>query len=398
MVNKKLLALLCGGMIVLAACGSSGTKDTADTKADDTAKEETAAEDTSEKDASTKEETAEVPAYEYSDKDSYLHEVYSYLIREKAKEYEKAAVSIPVVRVVAEDDSNPEDIVVYGDFFLYNYAVKGDTLLCVSGGDYPGVMHLKKTDKGYEVTSFEVVEDGEGWTASAKKIFGKNYEDFIKLMEDEKAEKELRTQLIADYVLNNNLKIKQYQDQGWEPIVLADADGYNGPADFLQEQSGKTEFKDFDDVIANLKKDQGYAKVHLYGCDVDFLAVADTVFLADKSAPEASIYMDIGEGAKQCTLVSGNGSSFPLRYEDGIIYGGDNHSYISYFATENEDTVGIMVKDYVSDGDATGEYSGFLREDNSYEDTKDFTGGKKEFDKMIEERDKKPVLEFTIVK
>ncbi len=49
----------------------------------------------------------------------------------------------------------------------------------------------------------------------------------------------------------------------------------------MQEQSGKTSFNDFDDVIASLEPGQGYAKIQLYGCDGEFLAVTEEVFEAD---------------------------------------------------------------------------------------------------------------------
>ncbi|MCR5342018.1 MAG: hypothetical protein K6E70_01470 [Butyrivibrio sp.] len=65
---------------------------------------------------------------------------------------------------------------------------------------------------------------------------------------------------------------------------------------------------------------------------------------------------------------------------------------------ENEETVGVMVKDCVTDGDAKGEYSGFLREDNSYDNDKEFTGGREEFAKLLTEREEHPVWEFTAIK
>ena len=43
------------------------------------------------------------------------------------------------------------------------------------------------------------------------------------------------------------------------------------------------------------------------------------------------------------------------------------------------------------------EFSGFTREKNTFEDVTDYTGGQEEFDKLIEERENKPIVEFTIV-
>ncbi len=340
----------------------------------------------------------ELPVYEYSEKNTVEAEIYKYLIEKIASQYDKCDVTIPIVQIVATDDSNTDDIQVYGDFWVNNYDLDGETLMTASGGNYPGVMHLKVADEGYEVTSFDVVEDGSEFDASAKKLFGDHYDDFMKIYSDSEKRDSLRTEIIAEYVQRNSLPITQYQDFGWDPVLLGDAEGYYGPEDFVQEQSGKTEFADFEDVISNLKEGQGYATINLYGCDVDILVVAETVFEADHSAPDASLYADIGSGAHLLTTVAGNGSAFPLRYADGILYGGSNHEYISYFAYENEERVGVMVKDCVTDGDGAGEYSGFLRDDNSYDNDKKFTGGQKEFEEMLAEREEKPILEFTVVK
>ncbi len=432
-ISKKYLALLCGVMVTISGCGGGSeapaeettaaeatVEESAEATAEESAPEE-AAEETAETEEAAEEETAdadeteeaaeeteeageeateltELPAYEYPDKISPYFEVYRYLVEEIGGQYDKADVCIPYGMEIDMDMSDTDDIKVYGDFWVYNYDLNGDTLEAVSGGDFPGVMHLKQSDSDYEVTSFDVVEDGNTFDSSAKELFGDYYDKLIEAMSDEETREIVRKQFISDYVLNNNLPITQYQDYGWDPVSLADdEEEYDGPEDFLQEQSGKTEFENLDDVIANLKPGQGYAKIQLYGCDVDILAVTDTVFEADNSAAEAALYTDIGSGAYNLTLVTGNGSSYPLRYEDGIIYGGDNHEYISYFAYENEDTVGVMVKDCVSDGDGAGEYSGFLREENSFDNDTEFTGGQEEFEAMLAEREEKPVLEFTVV-
>ena len=170
------------------------------------------------------------------------------------------------------------------------------------------------------------------------------------------------------------------------------------PEDFLQEQSGILSFETYDDVIAALTPGQGYAYIKLQGCDDELLAVTDLVFEADHSAYEASIYgMRDGE-AHYMGIVTGNGSAYPLRLADGILYGGDNHNYETYFVAE--DTQGLMMQASIMDSVATesGEFIGFTRESNSFaEETKDFTGGQDEFDKLVSEREKKPIIEFTMV-
>ena len=181
-------------------------------------------------------------------------------------------------------------------------------------------------------------------------------------------------------------------------VSAEEEEGYYGPEDFVQEQSGKTEFTDYEDVIANLKDGQGYAYIQVYGYDGDVLAVSDTVFLADHSAADAAFYAMQDGKPKSLGVVAGNGSSFPLRIADGIIYAGDNHNYETYFMNTSGGIPGIMAKDVVYDGiDGDGSFGGFLREDNTFGNDKDFTGGQEEFDALIKDRESKPIIEFTIV-
>lgn len=90
-----------------------------------------------------------------------------------------------------------------------------------------------------------------------------------------------------------------------------------------------------------------------------------------------------------------NDPKYPLRYADGIIYCGGEHSYESDIVSTQ--TGGLMVKDYVFEGTGNdvGTYTGFLRPSNDFGDDKEFTGGKEEYDMMISEMNSKPVLTFT---
>jgi hypothetical protein len=172
----------------------------------------------------------------------------------------------------------------------------------------------------------------------------------------------------------------------------------NEPSDFVQMQSGKTSFDSYDDVISALTAGQGYAYIKLYGSDEELLAVTDLVFEADHTAYEASIYGTLEGKVTQLSLVSGAGSSYPLRLEDGILYAGSNHSYETYFISA--DFGGLMMKDYITDGIDTGtnEFSGFTRQENTFEaESTDFTGGEDEFQKLLSERENKPAIEFTVV-
>jgi hypothetical protein len=109
---------------------------------------------------------------------------------------------------------------MWGDFWVFNYDVAGDTLKTVSGGNHPGLMHLKKTDKGFEVTGFDAVEDGAGNMESAKRIFGDNFDAFWELNSNQEKREDVRLHFIADYVKKHNLTVKMVQDYGWPAVAL----------------------------------------------------------------------------------------------------------------------------------------------------------------------------------
>ncbi|MBR6316150.1 MAG: hypothetical protein IKR58_04020 [Lachnospiraceae bacterium] len=169
------------------------------------------------------EETAKasLPAYEYPGPELFYGILYKYMIDELAGNYPEADVAIPCPVILEMDESNKDDILVYGDFQIYLYNQNGDNLECSAGGSYPGVIHMKSDDEaGYVVTGMDIVEDGSNYTESAKKIFGSHYDAFEKMNSDDKLREETRAQIIANYVAANQLSIKTYQDYGWDPVQL----------------------------------------------------------------------------------------------------------------------------------------------------------------------------------
>ena len=146
--------------------------------------------------------------------------VEDYLVNVIGKNYAEAEYCIPCPIIISTDDGNKDDVLVWGDFWVFNYDQSGDTLKTVSGGDHPGLMHLKKTDNGFEVTSFEAVEDGAGNMESAKRIFGDSFDAFWELNSNQEKREDIRLHFIADYVKKHNLPVKMVQDYGWPAVVL----------------------------------------------------------------------------------------------------------------------------------------------------------------------------------
>lgn len=162
--------------------------------------------------------TSEAPAEPVAsveEETSYLQAIDNYLINEIGSCYAEAQYCIPEYSVVAVDESNDTNILVWGDYWVSNYNLVGDTLKFISGGSHPGLFHLRHTTTGYEITCFEEVADGSGNLESAKRIFGSNYEAFHAINSDKEYRERQRALSIGDYVKVHSINANFHQDYGW---------------------------------------------------------------------------------------------------------------------------------------------------------------------------------------
>ena len=146
---------------------------------------------------------------------SYFPAIDRYLVEEIGRYYAQGEHCVPLRNIVAVDESHAEDILVWGDFWVFNYNQEGDTLKCISGGSHPGLMHMRQTEKGYEVTAFDRVADGSDFLPSAKKIFGDRYDAFQTMYSDDVAREKLRSEGLAAHARQKGLAVTLYQDYGW---------------------------------------------------------------------------------------------------------------------------------------------------------------------------------------
>ena len=146
---------------------------------------------------------------------NYFPAIDRYLTDSIGSKYAKGEHCVPIHSIVRVDERNSEDILVWGDFWVFNYNQVGDTLKCVSGGSHPGLMHIRQTEKGFEVTAFDQVEDGSSYLPTAKMIFGDKFDAFKTINSDEKNRERLRAEGLATYAKKNGLAVTLYQDYGW---------------------------------------------------------------------------------------------------------------------------------------------------------------------------------------
>ena len=146
---------------------------------------------------------------------NYFPAIERYLVKEIGSKYLEGEYCIPFQTVIAVDERNNDDILVWGDFWVFNYNLVGDTLETISGGSHPGLMHIKQTDTGFDVTAFDQVEDGSRNLPTAKKIFGDKYDNFHTVNSDKERRERHRAEVLATYVQKNNIPATKYKDYGW---------------------------------------------------------------------------------------------------------------------------------------------------------------------------------------
>ena len=168
--------------------------------------------------------TIEVP------QNPYLVAIENHLVNEFGKNYTSGDVCIPDYSVInIEEPGDPSDstevitatdIKVWGDWWVFNYNIVGDTLKCISGGSHPGMFLLEKDGEAYKVIAFDQVEDGSRNLPSAKRIFGDLYEDFHAINSNQDYRDSVRLAMVAQYVQEHHLPVTMLQDFGWPAVTL----------------------------------------------------------------------------------------------------------------------------------------------------------------------------------
>ena len=232
-MKKRVLAVLLSGVLAaasLTACSMNGEGAGEAAEAVKEAAEEVA-QNVSEEDVENAKEAvqeivekaedlkAELPEYVYPGPEAFYTVLYDYVVKEMGKNSE-GGVAIPDIMVTGVDESDKDDIKVYGDFACYRYTLNGDTLERNSGGSYPGCIHIKQSADGYTVTGMDMVEDGSRFDESVDRIFGDYAADFRKAYADDAKKEEVWTQTLANYVAANGLDINYVKDYGWDPVKL----------------------------------------------------------------------------------------------------------------------------------------------------------------------------------
>lgn len=143
-----------------------------------------------------------------------------YLVKEIGSQYSQGDLCVPVLMIVATEEDGAEHAKVWGDFWVFNYNIVGDTLKTVSGGNHSGCMDIARDADKLKVTHFEQTEDGAGNEASAKRIFAEHYDIYQNMHSSQDVREAVRQEQLQQYVQKHDLKVKYYQDYGWDAVEL----------------------------------------------------------------------------------------------------------------------------------------------------------------------------------
>lgn len=168
------------------------------------------------------EDPANLPVYTYQGTEEYLDVISDYMVKEYAKNFgDGADVFIPYSFIVEKDETDPSNILVYGEYDIDGYELRNTTLVSSCGARNRGVFHLKKDDNGtVTITEAELPEtDNE-----SMKLFEPVKNAYAKLtaLTDEDITA-CRATAIAEYVNTNGLNILQWQDYGKSPVAILNA-------------------------------------------------------------------------------------------------------------------------------------------------------------------------------
>lgn len=164
-----------------------------------------------------------VPAYEYTGNDPYLPVITAYLSENCAPMYQPGDVFIPAPIVLHVDDADPKDVKVIGNFWTYLYDLYGRDLVCVSGGEMPGVFHLDTTGDTPTVTNVEIAGDGAQYARDIAR-FCEGYDGLKEKFFSREGHDETRLQFVKTYCEKNGLLVDAVRDFGWPQKSLADVE------------------------------------------------------------------------------------------------------------------------------------------------------------------------------
>ena len=158
---------------------------------------------------------AELPAFRYTGGDALAAAVVDWMRGESAP-YTLGEVWIPAPLVLHTDETDPQDVRVYGNFWQFRYSLFGGCLATECGGETPAMLRFAKTDAGYRLTEAVTAGDGEDYGADIQRFTA----DVPGLAErffgaDEAELEAVRSEYMRMYRDETGLDVRAYADRFW---------------------------------------------------------------------------------------------------------------------------------------------------------------------------------------
>lgn len=209
-MKRLIVMILIAGTLAISA-GCSKSKDSSQPASTETAGQDTRT-GTKKKKNSGEAGFVVLPAYTYTGDDVTMNAMLDTLMEEKGSKIKQADVTIPDIVVVKVNDSDPQDIQVWNYARAFSYKKEGTELVAVDGVEVLGLMHLKETVNGFEVTSWDKAAYGDDETVmkSLRKLCRDNWNLTYDMVSAYKNSEVYHTAIIRMYVDGNQLDIDRY--------------------------------------------------------------------------------------------------------------------------------------------------------------------------------------------
>ena len=211
-MKRLIVMILAAGVLAVSEGCSKSKDDTQKTTTEIVRQEETGTSAEKEK-KEGKTGFVVLPAYKYSGDDVMMNAMLDILMKENGSKIKQSDVTIPDIVVVKADDSDPQDIKVWNYARAFSFKKKGTALAAADGVEILGLMHLKETVNGFEVTSWEKADfgDDEKVMKSLRKICNDNWNLTYDMVNAYKNSDVYHTAIIRMYVEENQLDIDSYR-------------------------------------------------------------------------------------------------------------------------------------------------------------------------------------------
>ena len=302
---KKSFIFLVAVAMFLGACGNVEKVEVTETTIVETTVAETTVAVENTKAQEQKEENKSVNHYterefswagdvkfEYDGSDKYLKVVTAEMVKVGDEMFsDQGAVEIPSPLVVKVDDSDKNDIKVYGDFIIYGYVMNGTIFDMKNGGSFPGCYHLKEENGEVSFVNSEIAEDGSNNYDSLVKICG-NDENLAKeiFAAKDKDQDKTRVEYAKMYAKKNNYRLSGIKDYGWPVILFDDIDNavfvYNFFDQYYKEINQEDVLNDMVDRLTRLKEKYLTKELNDKISELAIDAGADMVINAQDVTPE----------------------------------------------------------------------------------------------------------------